>query len=69
MYGALDRAVYRRGFAALPVPLDYRGHKCNYAICPHDSEVVVRPCSPGKVTSLTHGDRVINGCGGWDCEF
>ena len=32
-----DKAIWSRN-RANPRPLDYRGHKCNYAVCPHDIE-------------------------------
>ena len=38
----IDREYWVRS-RANPKPLDYRGHKCNYAICPHDVRQVAYP--------------------------
>ena len=60
-----------RGFTPLRLrPLDYRGHKCNYAICPHKKEEsLVKPCSPGYSTRPGHEPVKIGSCGSWDCQY
>lgn len=60
-----------RGFTPLRLrPLDIKGHKCNYKVCPHDdSEQLVYPCAPGAVYDAVHGYRPLRRCNKWTCKY
>ena len=72
MSTVLDKKVYRNRVSSLsakPLPLDYKGHKCDYTICPHPKEEqTLYPCSPGYVYDRFHGKRWIAKCGSYDCS-
>ena len=67
----LDTKIWKKGtrLAAKPRPLDYRGHKCDFEVCPHNLDTrTIYPCSPGYLTDSVHGARRIPRCNKWDCK-
>ena len=70
---SLDKAIYRNRVSSLsakPLILDYKGHKCDFKVCPHQKDnTVIYPCSPGYLNDTVHGARRIPRCKRWDCRY